>query len=94
MQHGVKQLQNKQQHIFNYKENRKEASCKNQPRKETTQHIPNNAYLVPAKLGQGPSQISVKSTQTLISTGMRILKERLKRLQEAAQRTCSDKECK
>lgn len=84
MQHRAKLLQNNQQHIFNYKENTKETSCKNQPRKETTQHIPNDVYLVPAKLGQGPSQISVKSTLTLISTGMRILKERLKRLREAA----------
>lgn len=84
MQHRVKLLQNNQQHIFNYKENTKETSCKNQPRKETTQHIPNDVYLVPAKLGKGPSQISVKSTLTLISTGMRILKERLKRLREAA----------
>lgn len=84
MQHRAKLLQNKQQYIFNHKENTKETSCKNQLRKEMTEHVPNDAHLIPTELGQGPSQISVKSTPTLISTGMRTLKERLKRLQEAA----------
>lgn len=61
MQHRAKLLQDKQQHIFSNKENTKKISGKNQPRKETTQHVPNDAYLIPAELGPGPSQISVKS---------------------------------